>query len=320
MDVSISKTADGRYRKFVGGQWFGLRKDERVAKLQAMGLLTEWERLKISGCHAWPQHVLADKHTFVNSLATGTAVGPTLGTPAVVQNTAAVLSPRVFNPVPASNYDTLTLFEAIGDYQYHIKGRYEANQIGDDHYYHQLFHINSIQECIADQPLAMVNRDLLSQIKRHFCGRPISGRTGKPISLEFLTNVLQTVHMLFDWLERTDRWMAPRHWKTYLLLERHERQRLLTPEERKTKRHPKPTFTLDELKVLWKLSTPGTRMFLLMGLNFGWTQKEIATMRRDDIVETNGEMYIENFRNKTNVEGRGGCFQNSPRSFEPRFN
>ena len=38
MDISISKTADGRNRKFIGGQWSPLNKNERIAKLQVMAL------------------------------------------------------------------------------------------------------------------------------------------------------------------------------------------------------------------------------------------------------------------------------------------
>ena len=266
MDISISKTADGRNRKFIGGQWFPLSKDDRTAKLQTMALLTQWEQLKETGARVWPETVLADKQTFVISLvSTASVVGPapapmvpaapTTALPAVLP--AAPIPTAPFNPIPASPYDNLTLYEAFEQYKHHIKSRFQCNQIGDDHYYHQLFHIECLKECVGDQPLTLFGRDQLTQIKRHFASRPISGKTGKPISVEFLMNILQTTHMIFDWLERTDRWMAPRHWQTYIQLERHERQRLLTPEERKIKRHPKPTFTMDELKVLWKFATPG---------------------------------------------------------------
>lgn len=68
MDISISKTADGRNRKFIGGQWFPLSKDDRTAKLQTMALLTQWAQLKDTGVRVWPATVLADKQTFVISL------------------------------------------------------------------------------------------------------------------------------------------------------------------------------------------------------------------------------------------------------------
>ena len=262
MDISISKTADGRNRKFIGGQWFPLSKDDRVAKLQTMALLTQWEQLKDTGVRVWPETVLADKQSFVISLVStasvaGPAPVPMMPTALPTAVPAAPIPTAPFNPIPASPYDTLTLYVGIDHYLRHIKARYEANEIGDDHYYHQIFHISALKECIGDQPLSLVGRDQLTQIKRHFASRPVSGKTGKPISIEFVTNILQTTHMIFDWLERSDRWLAPRHWKSHLLLERHERQRLLTPEERKIKRHPKPTFTMDELKVLWKFATPG---------------------------------------------------------------
>ncbi len=64
MDVSISKTADGRHRKFIGGQWFPPNKDEKIAKLQTMALLTQWEQLKVTGIRAWPALVLANTMLF----------------------------------------------------------------------------------------------------------------------------------------------------------------------------------------------------------------------------------------------------------------
>ena len=266
MDISISKTADGRCRKFIGGQWFPLHKDERVAKLQAMALKTQWEQLKDSGVGVWPESVLANKQTFVTNLVSTASVAspapilimqpalPAVAVPPVVVPAPIPTAP--FNPVPASPYDTLTLYEAMEQYQRHIKSRFECNQIGDDHYDHQLFHIECLKEILLDQPLALVGRDHLTMVKQHFVSRPISGKTGKPLSVDFVVHIMQTTHMLFDWLERSDRWIAPRHWKTYLLLERRERSRLMTPEERKIKRRPKPTFTSDELKLLWKLSSP----------------------------------------------------------------
>ena len=59
MDISISRTADGQIRKFIGGQWFPLNKDERIAKLRAMALMTQWEQLKETGVRVWPESVLA---------------------------------------------------------------------------------------------------------------------------------------------------------------------------------------------------------------------------------------------------------------------
>jgi hypothetical protein len=141
MDVKVTKVGDGRIRKFVGGRWFNLHRDERFAKVQAAALVNEWHRLRLCGA----------------------------------------------------------------------------------------------TDCLT-----------------------VSGKLKRAI---------------------------------------------MTAEEKKTVKKPKPTFTLEELRILWKLAWPGARMYMLMGLSLGRTQKEIATMRKDDLVEKDGELFIDKLRNKTGVPG-----------------
>ena len=58
-------------------------------------------------------------------------------------------------------------------------------------------------------------------------------------------------------------------------------------------------FDPERMKRLLGAATERCRLYILLGLNTGYTQIDIASLRRDQIVESSGEVFLVKKREKT---------------------
>jgi hypothetical protein len=64
------------------------------------------------------------------------------------------------------------------------------------------------------------------------------------------------------------------------------------------------TFTIEELSALWEEACNKVRLFMLLGLNCGFTSGEVSNLRTFEVFLAGEEPYIHRFRDKTGVEAR----------------
>src|SRR5579862_6354923 len=264
MDVKVTKIKDGRIRKFVGGKWFNLHRDERFAQVQAAALVNEWKRLRLCGSADWPTEATENPIDFLNRLcpiagsSAQAASTPIPSDPPPPRLTPSLMVPEV-KPAPDSRFDGLMLHKAMDQYVEFVKGRFNAKQIGEDHFFHQCERMDAIKKVIPDQLLMGIGYEQLMAIKQTYTARPPSKRTDGPISIHHVVNTIQALHMAFQWFDRTDRWEAPRHFADCLTVNSQLKKSMMSPAEKKKARTPKPTFSLEELRILWQCAWPGAR-------------------------------------------------------------
>jgi hypothetical protein len=127
----------------------------------------------------------------------------------------------------------------------------------------------------AKEIVSAMSYDQLQKFRSIITARPAMRRKNDakiksvqpPISLMTTRNWLQTLGQAFKWFKKTERWIKPSGLETdelysIFFLSKSETMRLSqsrAEKERLTK--PKPTQTLDELAIYYKLATDGQRLF-----------------------------------------------------------
>lgn len=236
---------------------------------------------------------------------------------------SAVAAPPVVQAVPVfaatplpprPDLPNLTLHAALDQYVAHVNGR---NEIGLKTKTMTKHRIKSIKHHLPDVPLAAIQFEHLQEFRNVFTARPVCRRQrprggsvadGRPISVMTARNWLSTLGQAFRWFRKTNRWAKPvsldaEDLEQVFFLSKSERNRICSSrEERQMLGKPKPTPTLDELCLYYKLAAPGQRLYLLMGICLGWRQAQITDLRKQDLVRRGGEYFIKFERTKTNVE------------------
>jgi hypothetical protein len=324
MAVKLGKPTPKGYRVSVGfvltgGKriqrkfWLGHNPSEAAKKIGAISAL--WLSIPNTTNKVWTPEGLAEAVTIAGSKkseATAPAVRISLEPPKKVLAVDVLPKPTI-DPFPTAK-KPLTLHEAFDGFKLYVKQRMQAKQIGHSQYETICDKIDNLKRTdlytkngkgvyIADCPLASIGAMELEQMKMFFTGRPVSKATGKPISSYTVVNFLQVLGQFFQWAAKAKHWIAPADWRENLYLTTHERRNMVTDSEKREARKPKPHFTLEDLKVLYRYGSPFQRTILLCGVMLGWTQVQISALRKDELEIRDGEMFINTFRTKTQVVG-----------------
>jgi len=116
--------------------------------------------------------------------------------------------------------------------------------------------------------------------------------------------VVGNFRLMFDWLDGKFGWEAPRRMDKVF---RVSRTKLMTHAEQRASADGQATFTLPELKAHYSQCTNDRqRLYVLLGLNCGFTQKDIATLLLDDVVADGVMTVIDRYRSKTRGAGVKG--------------
>lgn len=234
-----------------------------------------------------------------------------------VETRDPVSTEQVFQPTPLPapvQRFGLTLHEALDQFCDWLRSRNEVARKTNENNCHR---VKSIKFHLPDAPLNTIGFDQLQAFRSIITARPPVRRqkdakvkrTPRPISLMTTRNWLQVLGQAFKWFRKTGRWIKPAHLEiddlaAVFFLSKNEIMRLSQSRDEKEKiNRPKPTLTLAELAIYYKLAAPGQRLYLLMGVCLGWRQRQIADLRKSDFIIRNGEHFVKFLRTKTGVEG-----------------
>lgn len=299
--VKVAIYDEGR-RQFrcpmIGGQrpWVGT--DQEAADLAVLRIQQLYERQG----KEWTEDGLRDLEVIVAAFRSGsTQVGPgTTGptSPVVPPPTSKVL-PQQIVPKPVSS---LTLHDAIKIYSKQVQAGGALSESGRIRRQVTVSglvaRLESLRQYAPQLDLGTATYDSLELVVGKLAARPLSARTGKPISAVFASSMISALRQLLDWLEASERWDGPRRW---LRLFRGKTVRALTTKVEVQEQHERRAhFTVEELRTIYHCGSLMHRLLILTALNCGATQMELATLRWSEIKDGK----IRRLREKTSVLGQ----------------
>jgi hypothetical protein len=284
----IGRTPEGKPKCFYLG------KDQTEAELKAIRLALAYKALRAAGKVAWTDDAIDAALTGSASVTHTSSPDAPADPPA---NTATTTEPK-----PVVN--GLTLHDAFAAY---LK-REEARAPGETTYAYlhgQRIRVKRLKSMMRDKPLAEVGYDDLARLVSHAASRPVSKTTKKRISLVTAVDTIKGARTIFDWLDISERWIAPRRFERIFGI---NRKSLVTPEERARQTDGVETFTVEELvKIMQMAWTRWHRAFIRASLNLAMTQWELSCLSREHLkgFDTTSPK-IEKFREKTTIFCRWG--------------
>jgi integrase len=277
------------YKKFVGGRNFHLvtgtsAADERRAKAIAHALVTRWDTIKQAG-GIWTDEIVDECFRRADPAA----------------HAAQQASPPPAMPaVPVADGPQTMLYDAIRMFEAAEWTRYTGKEMDLDQYNAIIQRINKAREGMPNVPMHEIGEAKLGEYRSFFVARPLTCK-GKPMAVQYVVNVMVTMKSFFRWAKKQKLWVPPDdEWRTLLRVSP-KKLRTTVEKKRKAKGHPK--FKLRDLQILWNLALPRDRLMIGLGYWAGHTQKEISTLLREDVIERDGEVYIDRLRHKTEVPG-----------------
>jgi hypothetical protein len=143
-----------------------------------------------------------------------------------------------------------------------------------------LFHVRKLKEAQEDIPLPAFNVAVIEAMLDHWKNRPLTQK-GTPASPETVKGIIKTIRHFVRWLNRNPDFQ----WRKPADLEFMPVRITPTPGEnaKKIRTLQVDTYTLDELVTLYQSATGLERLLLLLGLNCGFGQAEVASLQTDEI-------------------------------------
>ncbi|CAN5373373.1 hypothetical protein BH09PLA1_BH09PLA1_30390 [soil metagenome] len=230
---------------------------------------------------------------------------------AVVPSVSVFPLQQLPTPIPSNG---ISLHLALDQYSAFVQTR---NEIAQKTMEMIAQRIRSLKHHLPDLPLSEIRFAELQQLRSAITARPACRRQAdakvkmpaSPISIMTVRNWLSTLGQAFGWFRKTGRWRKPSELESeelnsvFFLAKLERRGLCRNRAEQAQLFSPKPTLTLDELCVYYRIALPVQRLYLLMGTCLGWRQRQIADLRKSDIVSRKGEHYVRFLRTKTGVEG-----------------
>jgi hypothetical protein len=170
-----------------------------------------------------------------------------------------------------------------------------------------LFHVRKLKENREDMPLSDFGLAVIEGMIDFWKNRPLT-KKGNPASPDTVKGVIKTIRHFVRWLNRNTAF----NWRKPADLEFMPVRVSLTHAEnaKKIRTLQVDTYSLDELVTLYRYATGLERLLLLLGLNCGFGQAEIASLQVDEIhLEQKHPHYdltgswIRRIRYKTGVYG-----------------
>lgn len=302
MNLSIARSGNYTYyKKVIGNKQFYLGEDRQLAEILAHVVLGEWKRLRAAGVSAWPDDVLSRIEEEKRRL---------YGRPRIVELGPVRVPPEVrvgvrpeagVQPVPIPPGPSLSFYGMIDTFRQKVL----ADPRRAAAWKRELCtRAERLKESLSDRPLDTIRYDELVEVTNYWASCP-KGKTGSPISVETAMNYITAARQVFSWAHRTDRWDAPRHFDDIFDLDR----RAIARNSGVVSDGVVRVFSVDELRAVWAyLSSiqpkyqPRRKLLMLLALNCGLTQHEMAQLRKAEI--NLATLHIQRVRYKTGVMGR----------------
>jgi len=120
-------------------------------------------------------------------------------------------------------------------------------------------------------------------------------------------NIIRTTKAFLRWADDMDLWDAPRKFERIFTL------------ARKTSTPVKiSVFTIEQLTQMYSNADQRIRLWILLGLNCGFANMEVATLLQSEVNITNG--YIERARQKTGISGKWKLWEETHKALKPYCN
>lgn len=188
-------------------------------------------------------------------------------------------------PKPEQPTNDITLFQVMDQYQDHVK-----TLAVSETWRHTVCHrVKTLKRYLKDIPLASIDYDRLTQMANAILARPTTTR-GTAMSSETAVNLVKSLRGLMNWLDASGRWPGFRRWENCLTV----RGKLKSDQYGKI-----AMLSLDEYVKAYEAASERMRCYMLVSLNTGMTQTELATLTPIMIDLEKGR--IERHRHKTNV-------------------
>jgi hypothetical protein len=268
---------------------FYLGKDRTEAELKAVRLTLAYKRLVAAGAAGWTED----------------AIKAALDSPAAPP-AAPVVPPGTISPPPDSlpTQRGLMLYDAFDAYVKYEEGR-APNETTYAFSNGQRIRVRRLKKMMPNKLLAGVGYDDLAALVSKAASRPVSKLTKERISVVTAVDTIKCARAVFDWMDTSERWIAPRRFERIFRINRNS---LLTCQERDDHVEGVKTFSVDELVKISEMAwTRWHRLFIWSALNLAMTQFELSSISRRHLKGFDTDQpRIEKCREKTNVFCRWG--------------
>lgn len=304
MKLTMVKNADGSFygfKKFIGGKLFHLGRDGVVAETTAKQLQDAFNILKNSG-KKWD----GTEDTILK---------------AAIPSIELVKTPQVQSVEPKATIRQpkgLLLSDGVKKFMAHLSMKAESKQITPGNLMNHGYTLQTLCKVCPNRPLNEIKHDELMEMITIIVRRPKSQNKGhKPISTITVKNILRHTKELFIYLSDAGLWEEPRRFERMFKVKTHN---LMTESELEASGHI-PTFSINEFARLWELGSEQQRLYILLGLNCGYTAVDIATLTHAHIVkdEKGNIVAIKRKRQKTGVTGYHRLFPETARLLQKRI-
>jgi hypothetical protein len=207
----------------------------------------------------------------------------------------AHLSPAVGVPKATGQ----TLHQAFRSYLEYLRREYRTGEDSiTDNGKTKIDQIISMRAYVPDLDLGALDYRVCDELFGIFRRRPVSKRYGKPMTRKSCSNLIGELGRFFLWLHTSPDWSWRRP-EDFDLIKRAPRE-LDADVERAAA--PVPTWTVEQLAILYKYALPLERVFLLLGLNCAYGADQAGRLRVPHLhLSEDGRNYIRRIRRKKKV-------------------
>lgn len=193
------------------------------------------------------------------------------------------------------------LYASIDEFVSTTKRSLKPDGSNGDHVFNTCERILRARDAMKDVPLDLIRRKELDDWLLEIRALP-SKLNGKGLGAVTVRNIVSGVRAALIKFAEWEWWMPPPLWER--AFKGYSIKKLQTPAERKHRKKKPPAHSVDEKRVLWHLSLPFEKAMMAMADWAGHTQKEVATLTFDEIIDDGIEMIIDRDRHKTGIHGR----------------
>ncbi len=290
--------------RFYFGRQFGIgdkgHSNAKRAAVVANVYAQEWNRLKAAG-ELWTP-AAKDRAKAMANIVLGLHQPPAENAEPSEGPSSPILLRAAVAPATGSKpAKPLMLHDAMEVYLTRVRDRASSGQLSDGRADTITFALRRAKRYMLDCELNAVNLDTCRALVNHFVSRPIVPRTIKPMAPDTVIDTIIATRAFFADAEDRGDWKAPASLDKCFGF---RRDKLLTEDEMDDRAKVK-TFSVSELTTLWRFAHNERReLYLLLGLNCGFTQLEISTLRKTHCFLDGEKPYIKRRRHKTKVMGK----------------
>jgi integrase len=210
----------------------------------------------------------------------------------------------------------VTVEDAANLYLEQLCQRAEAKQVSWGHYRSMRQRLRRLVVVVGGETrLAEVGRTELERVALTFAKRPAclmrkyqKVPPGRPMSLATAKDYIAGFRAFFVWVDEHPElpWERPKGFeRVFRLKERHMKtQEESARDAAEMVTGEVATYSMDELTRLFRAGRTRDRLYILLGLNCGFTSIEISTLRTFEVFLDAADPYIHRRRHKTGVEAK----------------